>query len=287
MLNILSGYKLKGMTEEERIHFLAETMRRAFRDRALYLGDPEFTDPPLDLLSSKTYARSLRASIDLKSATPSRDLVKDFRVEPAPNKDQESKTLGGGQTTHFCVADGEGCVVSNTYTLEDTFGSKAVVGKTGILLNNEMRDFNPRPGWTCEDGTIGTEPNLIAPGKRMLSSMCPVILLRTKQPVAAFGSPGGRSIINTVLQVLVNLVDLDLPLEEAVKAPRIHHQWFPDLLYVEKSMPLPVRQALEARGHTLKEKDFLGDCHALLFKPITGEMQGVADQRIDGCAAGL
>jgi gamma-glutamyltranspeptidase/glutathione hydrolase len=275
------------MEEAERTHFLAETMRRAFRDRALYLGDPDFADPPPDILSSREYARSLRAGIDLKSATPSLDLVQDLKVHPAPEKKKGDAPGTGGQTTHFCVADGEGNVVSNTYTLEQSFGCKAVAGSTGILMNNEMGDFNLRPGWTSEDGSIGTEPNLIAPGKRMLSSMTPVILLETKQPVAAFGSPGGRSIINTVMQVLVNLVDLDMTLEEAVKAPRIHHQWFPDRLYVEKAMPRHVQDALRARGHTLKEKDFIGDCHALSFQPITGVITGVADQRIDGCAAGL
>jgi gamma-glutamyltranspeptidase/glutathione hydrolase len=290
MLNMLGGYDLKSMDEGTRAHLLAEVMRRAFKDRALYLGDTTFTSPPLDRLLSVDYAKSLQSGISLVSTTASAALTPDLEIHPSEKSVEEKadNDLGGGQTTHFCVADGAGNVVSNTYTLEQNFGCKAVAGKTGILMNNEMGDFNLRPGWTSEDGAIGTEPNLIGPGKRMLSSMTPVIVLKQGEPYAAFGSPGGRTIINTVLQVLVNLVDLKMTPEAAVKAPRLHHQWFPDKVYVEKTMPWSVTESLKEKGHVLKIKESQGDCHTLFF--VSNELgvtiRGIADTRIDGAAAG-
>lgn len=287
MLNILYRYDLKNMEEGKRAHLMVETMRRAYKDRALYLGDPESSKPPLEMLLSREYAEKVRGDISMVSATPSRSLTPDLKIHPP--SPSGAKEMGGGQTTHFTVADRRGMIVSNTYTLERTFGCKAVAGETGVLMNNEMHDFNLRPGWTSEDGSIGTDPNLIAPGRRMLSSMCPVILMKNNKPYAAFGSPGGRSIINTVLQVIVNLVDLNMSMEDAVRAPRLHHQWFPDRVYAEKALSWDVRKALTSRGHELKEKDRLGDCHAVFFfgGDLVGTMQGVADTRIDGSAAGL
>jgi len=289
MLNILYGYDLKTMTPTERAHLLAEIMRRAFKDRALHLGDPDTTKPPLDLLLSYDYAMSLRKKIRLDSITPSKSLAPDMTIHPAPKKEDKVNEQGTGQTTHFCIADKHGNIVSNTYTLEQTFGCKGVAGSTGVLMNNEMHDFNLRPGWTSESGAIGTDPNLIAPGKRMLSSMCPVILMKDGAPFAAFGSPGGRTIINTVFQVLINIVDLDMSMEEAIIAPRIHHQWYPEVVYVEKKTPITIKEALKNIGHKIKEVDFIGDCHGLFFPSwnLTGNVKGVADQRIDGCAAGL
>jgi gamma-glutamyltranspeptidase/glutathione hydrolase len=300
MLYMLEGYDLKNMEEGKRAHLLVEVMRRAYCDRARYLGDGDFVKAPLARLGSRDYAEALAKGIDLFRATDSHSLDGDLTVHPAPDggdsgDETEAQDRGTGQTTHFCTADGDGWVVSNTYTLEESFGGKAVAGETGVLMNNEMGDFNRRPGFTCEDGGIGTEPNLIEPGKRMLSSMCPVILLREGKPFAAFGSPGGRTIINTVLQVIVNLVDLDMSMEEAVRAPRLHHQWFPDRVKVEKSMSERILKALVERGHRLKETDFIGDCHALYFyrfgKALGNladtRIRGVADRRIDGAAAGF
>jgi gamma-glutamyltranspeptidase/glutathione hydrolase len=284
MLNILSGFDLEYMDEGDRAHVLAETMRRAYCDRAVYLGDPEYTAPPLDRLRSMEYATELRTGITMHAATPSRVLAPGIRIHPS-SKDEQ----GSGSTTHFCVADAKGNVVSNTYTLEQGFGCKAVAGSTGVLMNNEMGDFNLRPGWTDEDGAIGTDPNLIEPGKRMLSSMCPVILIKNGRPFAALGSPGGRSIINTVLQVMVNVVDLKMDPDEAVKAPRLHHQWYPDMVIMEKTMSLDVQEALKKKGHKLKLVDRLGDCHAIFFEEMNvgAFIKGVADKRIDGAAVGL
>ncbi|MBU0755619.1 MAG: gamma-glutamyltransferase [Planctomycetes bacterium] len=291
MLNILSMYNLRDMDEGVRAHLLVETMRRAYLDRALYLGDPDYVTAPLEEILSGRHAEMIRMDISLDERTPSTALDSKLTIESADRTGAAAadQAAGKGQTTHFCVADSEGNVVSNTYTLECTFGGGAVAGGTGVLMNNEMGDFNLRPGRTDDSGEIGTEPNLIAPRKRMLSSMCPVILLKDGKPYAAFGSPGGKSIINTVLQVIINLVDLGMTPEEAVRAPRLHHPWLPDKVYVEKTMPWHVTESLEALGHTLVKKEYIGDCH-LLFFPETEwgfSIQGVADNRIDGCAAGL
>jgi len=305
MLNILSRFDFNTIDGATRHHLLAESMRLAFRDRALYLGDADFVDAPCDRLLSADHARALGAAIDLERAAKSHTLSGDLTIHTAPADKGETRSAGainqpgGGksgaadgldhegrkETTHFSIIDGEGNMVSNTYTLEQTFGCKAVAGSTGVLLNNEMHDFNVRPGWTADDGTIGTAPNLIAPEKRPLSSMCPIVLLDNGRPMAVIGSPGGRTIINTVLQVLTNLVDLGLSPAEAVAAPRIHHQWFPDRLCVEKNLPRAIREELEARGHTIKERDIQGDCHIIVVDPRSGEMTGVADRRIDGWAA--
>ncbi len=295
MLNILSGFNLEELDEGERAHLLAETMRVAYKDRAVLLGDPDFTQIPLAELFSSEYATRLRSGINLSAAAPSRSIAPNGLTIHEEEEVDSSEDAGTGQTTHFCVVDRKGNIVSCTYTLERSFGCKAVAGSTGVLLNNEMGDFNLRPGWTDEKGAIGTDPNIIQPGKRMLSSMCPVILFRNNRPFAAFGSPGGRSIINTVLQVIINKVDLGMSLKEAVRAPRIHHQWFPDRVCVEKSVPTDIREFLKERGHDLKEVDYQGDCHAISIRLLSTRpadswkflLQGVADDRIDGCAAGF
>jgi gamma-glutamyltranspeptidase/glutathione hydrolase len=289
MLNVLDGFDLAGMSDTQRLHVLAETMRRSFRDRAAYLGDSDFVQVPIERLLSTEHARQLRAGIDMSRATDSRDIAGEIVVrEPEP---EEEKAAAGDrgplQTTHFSIMDSEGNVISNTYTLEETFGCKAVAGATGVLMNNEMGDFNTRPGWTDTTGVIGTPANRIAPGKRMLSSMCPLIVLRDGEPYAVLGSPGGRTIINTVMQVFLNLAVLGLDPEEAVAAPRIHHQWFPDRIRVEAALDGAIRSELERMGHTIEERDVQGDCHIIVVDPETGEMTGVADSRIDGCAAGL
>jgi gamma-glutamyltranspeptidase/glutathione hydrolase len=292
MLNVLSGYDLGILNDGVRAHLLVETMRRAYLDRALHLGDPDYVTPPLEDLLSREHAEALRETINLEACTSSLTMPHGLDIQPSPEAQSETLAAPAAvsrQTTHYCVADGKGNVVSNTFTLEQSFGCGAVAGGTGVLMNNEMHDFNLKPGWTDDDGMIGTEPNQIASRKRMLSNMCPVILLKGGRPVAAFGSPGGRSIINTVLQVIVNFVDLDMSPQQAIEAPRLHHQWLPDKVYVEKAMPWSVTETLKDRGHLLKKVDLIGDCHALFFsdRAFANYIKGVADDRIDGCAAGL
>jgi len=288
ILNMLSAYDLKALDRAERLHIMAEAMRRAFRDRALFLGDDEFVPVPVNSLLTPERAAELIDTIDPDRATDSQVLARDMTIHASELSEQnENEPAFPTQTTHFAVMDHAGIMVSNTYTLEQTFGCKAVAGATGMLMNNEMGDFNLRPGWTADDGKIGTSPNIIAPRKRMLSSMCPVILLRQGKPCAILGSPGGRTIINTVLQVLVNLVVLELPPEEAVAAPRIHHQWFPDRITLEKKLDGAIKQELQARGHRIKEIERQGDAHLIVVDELSGVMTGVADRRIDGFAAGL
>jgi gamma-glutamyltranspeptidase/glutathione hydrolase len=230
-------------------------------------------------LTTKEYAKKLVAAIHQDRATPSADLAGDIQLAGE-----------GSQTTHFSVIDKDGMAVSNTYTLEESFGSKLVVPGAGFVLNNEMGDFNPRPGVTDRRGLIGTPANEIAPGKRMLSSMTPVVVARDGKVVLVTGSPGGRTIINTVLCVLVNVLDFDMPLRDAVDAPRLHHAWMPDHITVEPRLlreHADALQKLRQMGHTISPKaEIQGDAHSIRVDPRSGEYEGVADRRIDGAAAG-
>jgi len=280
MLNILENFDLKkqGRSSPATLHLMIEAMRRAYCDRARYLGDPDFVKVPAEL-TTKDYARKLARDIKLDKATPSRELAKDIAIDGE-----------GSNTTHFSVIDKDGMAVSNTYTLEESFGSRVVVKGAGFLLNDEMGDFNPKPGVTTAKGQIGTEPNQIAPGKRMLSSMTPVIVTFEGRPYLVLGSPGGRTIINTVLCVTLNVLEFDLPLRQAVDAPRLHHQWLPDAVSVEEDL-LKQHDALEklrALGHTInKTAAKQGDVHAIRRDGKTREYEGVADQRRSGWAAGF
>jgi gamma-glutamyltranspeptidase / glutathione hydrolase len=274
MLNMLEEFDLRKMganTAESR-HLMAEVMRRAFVDRAKFLGDPDFTRIP-DHLTSKEYAKKLVASIDLNKATPSESLADGIAL----SKESDN-------TTHFSVIDSDGMAVSNTYTLEDGYGSKVVVRGAGFILNNEMGDFNARPGVTNTKGRIGTEPNLVEPGKRMLSSQTPTIVLKDGKPFLVTGSPGSRTIINTVLCVMTNVIDFEMDIQAAVDAPRLHHQWFPDELMIESKDADLIRK-LEALGHKVKTQK-QGDAHSIWIDPKTGLYQGAADHRINGKAAG-
>lgn len=276
MLNILENFDLKrhGRWSPEVSHLMIEAMRRAYCDRARYLGDPAFTTVP-DFLTSKEYAKKLAAGIDPTKPTPSETLAPEIKL------DTES-----GSTTHFSVIDKDGMAVSNTYTLENSYGNRVVVRGAGYLLNNEMTDFNPRPGFTSRDGKIGTKPNQIEPGKRMLSSMSPTLVLKEGKPYLVTGSPGGRTIINTVLCVVVNTIDFEMPIRQAVDAPRLHHQWFPDAVRFEGVKEHPELVAkLRAMGHTVTEHK-QGDAHSIRVDPKTGTYTGAADKRLDGKAAG-
>jgi gamma-glutamyltranspeptidase/glutathione hydrolase len=272
MLNILENFDLRkhGRFEPETLHVLIETMRRAYCDRARYLGDADFVKIPA-FLTSKDYARKLSQTIDPHKATRSEDLAKDI-----PLKGE------GDSTTHFSVLDGDGMAVANTYTLERSYGSRIVVKGAGFLLNNEMMDFNWFPGETTRQGTIGTEANQVAPGKRMLSSQTPTIVAKDGKVVLITGSPGSRTIINTVLCVIVNTIDFDMSIQAAVDAPRLHHPWFPDTACFEGTEEYAdaVRR-LEALGHAVRGTR-QGDAHSIGLDRKTGQYKGAADHRING-----
>ncbi|HEX7089967.1 MAG TPA: gamma-glutamyltransferase [Longimicrobiales bacterium] len=254
MLNILEGYDLRGMGHNSAryIHHLTEAMRRAYRDRARYVADTDFADVPSERLTSKAYAAELRATIDPEHATPS-------------SPEDVKLVAESMETTHYSVVDANGMAVAVTYTLEAGYGSKIVVPGAGFLLNNEMGDFNAAPGLTTTSGLIGTEPNLARPEQRMLSSMTPTILARDGRLVAVIGSPGGRTIINTVLQLTLNLVDFGMSIDDAVSAPRLHHQWLPDVIRIERggAGEETVRQ-LQAMGHTVEVRGRQGNAHSIL-----------------------
>jgi gamma-glutamyltranspeptidase/glutathione hydrolase len=277
MLNVLENIDLRTRDRwsAETLHVMAESMRRAFCDRARFLGDADFVTVPTNL-TTKEYAKSLAGTIDPRHATRSEDLAKDVKVVDGE----------GDSTTHFSVIDKDGMAVANTYTLEHSFGSKVVVRGTGFLMNNEMMDFNHKPGVTTRQGGIGTPANEIVPGKRMLSSQTPTILSKDGKVRLVTGSPGSRTIINTVLCVVVNVVDYDMPIGEAVAAPRMHHQWLPDDLRLERS-PLLVgaESKLKAMNHKI-EYSRQGDAHSILVDAKTGEFVGAADTRIRGGAIG-
>jgi gamma-glutamyltranspeptidase/glutathione hydrolase len=277
MLNILENFDLKkhGRGSPETLHLMTEAMRRAYCDRARFLGDPAYTHIP-GHLTTKDYAKKLAAGINPARATPSESLAKEIRLA-----DTE-----GDETTHFSVIDQDGLAVANTYTLEHSFGSKVVVRGAGFLLNNEMMDFNHRPGVTTRAGGIGAPPNQVAPGKRMLSSMTPTIVAKDGRPVLITGSPGSRTIINTVLCITVNVLDYDMDARAAVGAPRMHHQWLPDVLRVERGTDRGVIDKLRAMGHKVSVSTSQGDAHTILVDPKTGLYRGAADQRIRGAAAG-
>jgi gamma-glutamyltranspeptidase/glutathione hydrolase len=259
----------------ETVHLLTEVMRRAYCERAKHLGDADFVTVPVGLLTDKAFAKSLAAGIDPAMATPSAALAAEIPLAD-----------GGTETTHYSVVDKAGMAVSNTYTLENSFGCKVVVRGAGYILNNEMTDFNHKPGVTDRRGNIGTPANRVAPGKRMLSSMTPTIVAKDGKPVLVTGSPGGRTIINTVLCVVVNTIDYKMPAQAAVDAPRQHHQWFPDRIVMEGLKDrAAVAEKLKAMGHTVTNSR-QGDAHTIVVDAKTRQFHGAADPRLDGKAVG-
>ena len=278
MLNILEGYDLESIGHNSAVylHLLTEAMRRAFADRARYLGDPDFVrDMPIARLTSKAYAAELRSGIDPYRASGS---------DPVRFND----VAEGEETTHFSIVDGSGNAVSMTYTLEYGYGSRIVVEGAGFLLNNEMGDFNPVPGRTDSTGLIGTPPNLVAPGKRMLSSMTPTIVAREGRPVLVVGSPGGRTIINTVLQVVLNVLEHGMEVGDAVEAGRIHHQWLPDVTEMERWAFSPdTRLLYQNMGHDMRIVGGQGSVMAIWIDHERGMLFGAADSReYDGKVVG-
>jgi gamma-glutamyltranspeptidase/glutathione hydrolase len=279
MLNILEPLDLKltkGLLTVPALHAQAEAMRRAYLDRARFLGDPDFSQIPVARLTSKRHARQAGASIDMLHASSSAALGRDL-LGAAPEPDE---------TTHFSVLDRAGMAVATTYTLEGSYGSHVVVKGAGFILNNEMGDFNRQPGTTTTTGDIGTPANLIAPGKRMLSSMTPTIVTKNGRLVLITGSPGGRTIINTVLTVVLGVTEYGLTGREAVDLPRIHHQWMPDRIsYEEEQLKPPAVSGLRALGHEVVAVSRQGDANTI-WVSADGIAYGVHDKRTpDGKAS--
>jgi len=286
MLNLLERYPMSdyGAGSAQALHLMAEAMKLAYADRARWLGDPDFVNVPVAGLTSRAYADALAARIDPARARPSADIRPG---QPLPYESHD--------TTHYSVVDAHGNVASVTYTLNLNFGSGIVATGTGVLLNNEMDDFSARPGVPNAFGLIGGEANAIAPGKRPLSSMTPVIVYRDGQPWLVTGSPGGARIISTVLQAIVNAVDFGLNPMESAAMPRIHHQWLPDVLQAEKGFSPDTLRRLADMGHTVRSTGVMGRTQTIQIDArLDGEGQaqtrlyGASDPRNpDGLTAGF
>lgn len=268
ILNMLEQYDLSkmGHNSAQHIHTLAETMRRAYADRSLHLGDSDFVKVPVQALISKSYAKQLVKGINNEQATPS------SLVKPTTNLPYESN-----QTTHFSIVDKWGNAVSNTYTLNYSYGSGLVAKGTGVLLNNEMDDFSSKPGHPNAYGLIGGEANAIAGGKRPLSSMSPSIVLKDGQLLLVTGTPGGSRIITTTLQIISNVIDFDMNIAEATAQPRIHHQWLPDYIRIEAGLSQDSLSLLKKMGHEIKQKNTMGSTQSIM-KTQQG-LYGASDPR--------
>jgi len=281
MLNILEGYDLKKMdwASSDRYHLMTEAMRRAFADRAEYMGDTDFVKVPIAGLVDKKYAAQLRNTINPERASSSEQV-------------KAGKPLGyeSDETTHFTVVDAEGNAVANTYTLNNSYGSAAVAKGTGLLLNDEMDDFAAKPGTPNMYGLIQGERNAVAPRKRPLSAMTPTFVLRKDGSLwFTVGSPGGPTIINTALCVITNVIDYGMNIQQAIDAPRIHHQWLPDELVFEPyGLSGDTQRVLAARGHQLSDKPrYLGDAEGIMIEEKSGMRLGATDpRRSDGLAVG-
>ncbi|HEY5128248.1 MAG TPA: gamma-glutamyltransferase [Bradyrhizobium sp.] len=272
-LNILEGFPMPDMRQGSApaLHVMIEAMKRAYADRARYLGDPDFISAPVATLMSKQYAAQQRASIELDRATPWTDAL-----SATPPRE-------GSNTTHFSVVDSRGNAVSNTYTLNFPYGVGLVAEGTGVLLNNELDDFTAAPGASNAFGLVGFEANLPGPGKRPLSSMSPTIVLKDGKPVLVTGSPGGSRIISTVLQVIVNVLDYHMDIAAAVAAPRLHHQWLPDEVRVEHGFAEDTLAALRAKGHRVIEP--MGQTSANSIAVTDNGLLGAPDPRTRGAEA--
>ena len=278
MLNMMEQADLESIpfNSARYVHLVTEIMRRAFADRAQFLGDPDFNAVmPLGRLTSKAFAKSRFDNIDLDKASQS-------------DSTQYGLPYDGTHTTHFSIADVRGNAVSLTYTLERSYGSGLGSSKLGFIFNNEMGDFNPVPGITTTDGQIGSAPNLIAPEKRMLSSMTPTIVAKEGKPYLIIGSPGGRTIINTVFQTVLNVLAYEMRIDRAIEAMKIHHQWLPDiLLYEENQLSPDTATMLEKMGHTLQSEESLGVLMGIMYDPELNVYIGASDSSsANGAAIG-
>ena len=253
------------------MHDMIEAMKHAYADRALFMGDPDFVKVPLAALTSKSYAASLRAQIG-ERATPA---IKIRSGQPAESE--------GRNTTHFSIIDSDGNAVSNTYTLNFSYGLGLVADGTGVLLNNELDDFTAKPGAANAYGLVGFDKNLPGPGKRPLSSMAPTIVLKDGKPFLVTGSPGGSRIITAVLQVISNVIDFHMPIDQAVSAPRLHNQWEPDETFAEPGFDPALLDALKARGHKIVPTAPHTEVNSIL---VTKDgYVGAADRRTRGSLA--
>lgn len=292
ILNILSGYNLASLGPDRsapQVHMITEAFRRAYLDRGDYLGDPDFNRLPIRQLVNLQYAAAWRESIDPRKPTPSKDLVRPAGFLPAPPAGAPS--LESTQTTHFSVVDEDGNAVSSTYTLNGGFGSGVTVGGLGFLLNNEMDDFTSRLNTPNQFGLIQSPANLIAPRKRPLSAMTPTIVTQHGKLAFVLGSPGGATIISTVANDLISMVDNGLNVQQAADAPRFHHQYLPDRLQVEKNFPPEVVRDLAAAGYNVdvlnRGSGTWGDSELIAVDPKSHELLGGHDHRHEyGKAAG-
>jgi gamma-glutamyltranspeptidase/glutathione hydrolase len=278
MLNILEGYPSRRVSDGSTaaLHLQIEAMKLAYADRTAYLGDSDHVDVPLDWLISKDHAAELRGMIDTKHTRPAHEMRPDIAIP-------SSAAPGSGNTTHFSVVDQAGNAVANTTTLNFNYGLGLVADGTGILLNNELDDFAAKPGVPNAFGLVGGAANAPGPDKRPLSSMSPTIVLKDRKAVLVTGAPGGSRIITTVLQVIVNAIDGHKPIGDAVAAPRLHHQWWPDEVVVERNFPADKIRALTALGHKVTTGPLFGSAHSIEVTPQG--IVGAADLRARGAAA--
>ena len=269
ILNILEGYPLKdyGQNSAQTIHLMAEAMQLAYADRAEYLGDSDFIDVPASGLTSQAYADKLRTLIDPNKATPASTIKAN---NPLPYESD--------QTTHFSVVDKDGNAVANTYTLNFSYGTGIVAEGTGILLNNEMDDFSAKPGVPNGYGLLGGDANAVEANKRPLSSMSPTLVFKDNKPYIVTGSPGGSRIITTVTQVISNVIDHDMNIAEATHAPRIHDQWLPDEIRIEKALNIDTVRKLESMGHKVSPQATMGSTQSIMVTP--DGVYGSSDPRI-------
>ncbi|MDT3295337.1 gamma-glutamyltransferase [Shewanella sp. SP2S2-6] len=274
MLNVLQQFPIDklGHNTAQTIHLMAETMKHAYADRSEYLGDPDFYKVPVKALTSKDYAQKIASQIAMNKTTPSAE------IKPGKLAPYESD-----QTTHFSVVDKWGNAVSNTYTLNFSYGSGLVAKGTGILLNNEMDDFSAKPGVPNGYGLVGGDANAVEGNKRPLSSMSPTIVMKDGKPFLVTGSPGGSRIITTTLQIIMNVIDHGLNIAEASNAARVHHQWLPDELRVESSLNRDTISLLEAKGHKVKVQSAMGSTQSIM---VTEQgIFGASDPRHSGSEA--
>ena len=276
MLAVLEKTKFaeSGAGSAQSIHYMAEAMRRYYADRAEFLGDPDFHKFPVSKLLDKKYIDQRRASIDVARATNSDDI-----------RHGDINLKESTETTHYSIVDSEGNAVAVTYTLNGGYGSGVTVPGLGFLLNNEMDDFSVKPGAPNMYGAIGGEANAIVPGKRPLSSMTPTIVLKDGKPFLVVGTPGGTRIITSVFEVMVNVMDFQMNVQDAVNAPRFHHQWRPDKLQLEPGISPDTRSLLSQRGHILETINAICEMAAIQFED-GGWLAGASDPRTDGKAAG-
>ena len=281
MLNVLSAAHLQAaeFNSPAYVHLLVEVMRRAFADRGKYLGDTDFVPVPVSGLLSRKYARELWKTIDLRRATPSKRVA---------NVDPHLFQKESEETTHYSVAQKDGMAVSVTTTLNGSYGCYAVVDGAGFLLNNEMDDFSAKPGSPNMFGLIQSNANAIAPAKRMLSSMTPTIISRDDKLFLVIGSPGGPTIINTVMEIFLNITEFNMNIRQAIDAPRFHHQWLPDVIQYEKNgLSEKTIQALMKIGHELKERSAIGEAQGIMYDAAKKQLLGAADKRGEGAAVGF